>query len=167
MKSNDKLDNLKTAVDFEKNYLKKLSTERNIALGVDSLSNLASVLARSRGARYSISTNNAAAVNRKISESEQRLLDAQRDYNGRMAAIAFQSLMNSKIEEPVAPTSKDSKAKVNNVSQSQYKPLFSQLIQLKPQKVPRRPQLIELKPYAPVRPLPMRITMKKNYKKTN
>ena len=148
METDDNYNKLRAAIDLEKRNLKRLNTQRNVALGVDVASNLASMLARSRGARYSLSTNNTAAVNRKISESEQRMLDAQRDYNGRLAALAFRSLLNN--ENKVAPVA--SYANTPSAGRvTQRKQLFPEPIRLIRPKLPIRPQMIEIQPFTPVK----------------
>ena len=82
MEANYGNDELKAALDFEKRYRKRLDIGKSVALGIDLAANLLSTLARSRGASVTLNTNNAAALDNKIAESEQKLLQAQRDYFG-------------------------------------------------------------------------------------
>ncbi len=159
MEANYGNDELKAALDFEKRYRKRLDIGKSVALGIDLAANLLSTLARSRGASVTLNTNNAAALDNKIAESEQKLLQAQRDYNGRIAALAFRSMLND-------CKGNTSAAGAPVRGELQRKPLSSSSLPLLGGRVkPRRPQIIEIKPLTPVKPLQGRLFMKNTNKK--
>lgn len=147
---------LGAALEFEKDYRKRLEVERNVALGMDFVTNLASMLARSRGARYSINTNNTAAVNKKIADSEQRILEAQRDYYGRLAALAFRDMLKGNKND----VSVDG---VTAGGEQQRRTLFQAPVSLlDARKVPRRPQMMKIKPFTPAKLLPGKYNYEKH-----
>lgn len=80
---------MSSSVEFEKNNLRRLYRERNIALMTDFASALFSMISRNRGGRHSIVTDNTRNVNNRIAAVQNRLLQLQRDYNGKMAYNAF------------------------------------------------------------------------------
>lgn len=149
---------LRSAVDFEKSIRKRNEIAKNVALGIDFAANLASALARSHGARHSINTNFAGAANDRIAHSEQRMIDAMRDYNGRRAALAFKSLLN---KNESGKQSDNAAANANQVD----KRLFHKPVSLMDGNVKRRPQMIEIKQLRTVRHLPFRNIMKNTNKK--
>ena len=147
---------LGAALEFEKNYRKRLQKEMNVALGMDFVTNLASMLARSRGARYSINTNNTAAVNKKIADSEQRILEAQRDYYGRLAALAFRDMLNGSKGDACADVASAGR-------EPQRRALFSSPVSLLDGRaVPRRPQMMKIKPFTPAKLLPGKYNYEKH-----
>ena len=147
---------LGAALEFEKNYRKRLQKEMNVALGMDFVTNLASMLARSRGARYSINTNNTAAENKKIADSEQRILEAQRDYYGRLAALAFRDMLNGNKGNACADGASAGR-------EPQRRALFSSPVSLlDARKVLRRPQMMKIKPFTPAKLLPGKYNYEKH-----
>lgn len=158
MESSKDYEELRSAVDFEKSIQKRNETDKNVALGIDFTASLASALARSHGARHSINTNFAGAANDRISHSEQRMIDAMRDYNGRRAALAFKSLLNKK------ENGTQSNNTAANADKAQ-KRLFNKPISLMDGNVKRRPQMIEIKRLRTVRHQPFRNIMKNTNKK--
>ena len=149
---------LKAAVDFEKSIRRKNEMERNIALGLDFTTTLASALARSRGARHSLDTNFTGAVNKKIAYNEQKMIDAMRDYNGRRAALAFKSLLDKK-ENGTQQNGQEAGMK------GEYRPLFNKPLSLMDGKVNRRPQMVDIKPLKPVNPMALEFIMRNTNKK--
>lgn len=82
-------DGLKASLEAARSNYNGARRERNVALLTDFASMLASAMARSRGARYSVSTNNSKVANERMKEAYKRLSQAQRDYKGRIAMVAL------------------------------------------------------------------------------
>lgn len=89
------LKNLGAVVDIEKSNLRNVQRERNMALALDFASNLVSFISRGKGVRFPVSTEIAGKVNYKLVEAQERLSQAQRDYNGHRALIAFKNMMEN------------------------------------------------------------------------
>lgn len=82
-------DGLKASLEAARSNYNGARRERNVALLTDFASMLASAMARSRGARYSVATNNSKVANERMKEAYKRLSQSQRDYKGRIAMVAL------------------------------------------------------------------------------
>lgn len=87
------LESLKALVDFERSNLRNAQRERNKALAFDFATNLISFISRGKGARFSVSTGTAGKANSRLAEAHERLSQAQRDYNGTRALMAFKNII--------------------------------------------------------------------------
>ena len=137
---------LSADVDFEGEHRKRLQRERNVALATDIATNLSSMLSRARGGRIPVTTNSTAAVNRKIAESEQRMVDAMRDYSGRKAALSFKELFEGRgdgMSQTGAPARND---KPISIKRNSLQPGMK-LVTLTPGLVQKRIKLIDIKPF--------------------
>lgn len=94
-------DGMLDEVNLEKKNLARVEHRRNIALLTDFVSNLATIISSNRGGRYNVITNNTATENARLDEARRRLSDAQRDYNGRMAMMAFKNIYNASSDKSV------------------------------------------------------------------
>ncbi len=141
----NKNNDLYALADLEKENLKRVNRQRNSALMVDFATNLLNMLARRKGARYSVSTNYAGAANTKLSEAQERLLSAQRDYNARRAMLAFKDLLKGNFEN----TEQGAMPKAAPMSYVPKKSsLLSKPVQLQPGLYkPQKPQLVDLSEY--------------------
>lgn len=80
-------------MDFLHNKLKKRKREHSNALMIDFATNLMSMVSKGKGGRYSLATNNANVTKERYNEVQRSLLQAQRDYNGRMASATFKDML--------------------------------------------------------------------------
>lgn len=58
---------------------------QNTMLLTDLATNLAAIIARNRGARYTVATNLSAKTPPYVTQAKQRLRAVQNDYNGKIA----------------------------------------------------------------------------------
>ena len=137
---------LSAAVDFESDYRKKLQRKRNAALVTDIATNLLSLFSRAHGGRVPVTTNGTAAVNSKIAESEQRMVDAMRDYSGRKAALSFKELFEGRgdgMSQTGAPARND---KPISIKRNSLQPGMK-LVTLTPGLLQKKIKLIDIKPF--------------------
>ena len=73
---------LEALVGLEKENVKRKQRQHNAALMVDFATNLLTMLSR-----------NANTSNARLAEAQERLLNAQRDYNGRRAMLTFKDML--------------------------------------------------------------------------
>lgn len=69
----------------ERDNLKRVKRMQNVALLTDLATNLAAIIARSKGARYTTATNLSSRMSPYIMQAKERLRAAQNDYNGKIA----------------------------------------------------------------------------------
>ena len=86
---------LASMVDFEKNREKTEQRRHSAMLVADSLTNLASMYARSKGARYAMGTNMAAPQTKRLLAARENSANAQRNYNALMAEQAFKNIIDA------------------------------------------------------------------------
>lgn len=84
---------LEALVGLEKENVKRKQRQHNAALMVDFATNLLTMLSRNKGGRNSVATNYANTSNARLAEAQERLLNAQRDYNGRRAMLTFKDML--------------------------------------------------------------------------
>ena len=86
---------LAAMVDFEKQREKSARRRHSAMLVADSLTNLASMYARSKGARYAMGTNMATTESNRLLGARENRATAQRNYNALMAELAFKNIIES------------------------------------------------------------------------
>lgn len=86
---------LASMAEFEKNKEKSVQRRHSALLVADSLTNLASMYARSKGALYSMGTNFAAPHTGRLYEARENSAKAQRNYNALMTEIAFRKIIDA------------------------------------------------------------------------
>lgn len=86
---------LAAMVDFEKQREKSARRRHSAMLVADSLTNLASMYARSKGARYAMGTNMATVQSKNLLMARENRAAAQRNYNALMAELTFRNIIDS------------------------------------------------------------------------
>ena len=94
---------LASMVELEKRREKSAQRRHSAMLVADSLTNLASMYARSKGARYPMATNLATPQSTRLYEARENTTKAKRNYSALMAELAFKNIIES--SRPTVPNS--------------------------------------------------------------
>ena len=95
---------LASIAELAKNREKDAQRRHSAMLVADSLTNLASMYARSKGARYAMGTNLATPQSRRLYEARENSAAAHHNYNAIMAELAFNNIIDGSKPEKIEKT---------------------------------------------------------------